>query len=56
MSQGTFGDGWRTVPGEALVPQDPTVPPPGETMDYQSEFEDGRADALERFKPGQSIW
>ncbi|MEA3041600.1 MAG: hypothetical protein QOC65_1089 [Sphingomonadales bacterium] len=47
-----YRDGWMGVAGDALLPPDPTHPPPGDRRDYQAGFEYGRADALERFKPG----
>jgi hypothetical protein len=45
-------DGWMSVAGDALVPPNPTRPPPGERADEQAGFEYGRADALERYRPG----
>jgi hypothetical protein len=55
MTQGSFedgyADGWRTVAGDAPLPDDPTRPPPGEPSDFTIGFEYGRADALERFEP-----
>ena len=56
MTEGTFEDGyragWEGVAGNAIMPTNPTRPPPGEPADYVTGFEYGRADALERFKPG----
>lgn len=56
MGERTFDDGyldgWMSVAGDALLPPDPTRPPPGDRADYQAGFEYGRADALERFTPG----
>jgi hypothetical protein len=57
MTDGTFEDGyrdgWAGVAGDRLVPPKPTLPPPQDKPDYQTGFEYGRADALERFKPGK---
>jgi hypothetical protein len=58
MTQGTFEEGyragWEGVAGAAPLPSEPTQPPEGTPRDYQHGFEYGRADALERFEPGQT--
>lgn len=47
-----YREGWTGVAGDAPLPSDPTCPPEGEARDYAVGFRYGRADALERFKPG----
>jgi hypothetical protein len=56
MTKGTYEDGyregWMSVAGDEPLPANPTRPPPREVDDYPAGFHYGRADALERFKPG----
>jgi hypothetical protein len=50
-----YRDGWASVAGDAPLPDNPTQPLPDEPDHksmFQLGFEYGRADALERFKPG----
>jgi hypothetical protein len=58
MTEGTFEDGyldgWRSVAGDEPLPADPTRPPEEERCDapFNLGFSYGRADALERYQPG----
>jgi hypothetical protein len=47
-----YREGWMSVAGTEPLPENPTQPQPGERRDYDNGYFYGRADALDRFKPG----
>lgn len=55
MARGTYEEGyragWEGVAGTAPLPQSPARPT-DDPADYVTGFKYGRADALERFRPG----
>ena len=46
--QDGYRAGWESVAGTRPLPDDPTMPRPGEPNDYRAGFSYGRSDALER--------
>ncbi|HEU0097491.1 MAG TPA: hypothetical protein VFQ67_01830 [Allosphingosinicella sp.] len=56
MTEGTYEDGyragWEGIAGSAPLPRNPTRPTDARPDDYACGYKYGRADALERFKPG----